>query len=458
LRPLKRWRGAPITANVSSPTVSLREQILTLVRRYAQEEHVPAAFDPDRPSVPVSGRVYGEDELVALVGASLDFWLTAGPETAAFERELARTTGHRHALMVNSGSSANLAAVTALTSPRLGDRALKPGDEVITVAAGFPTTVAPIVQNRLVPVFVDVTLPTYELDTGMLEAAVSERTRAVVVAHTLGNAFDIEAVTDFCRRHGLFLVEDCCDALGTTWHGRQVGTFGDLATLSFYPAHHITTGEGGAVLTNRPKLKKIVESVRDWGRDCWCAPGEANTCGKRFCQQFGDLPFGYDHKYVYSHLGYNLKATDLQASVGLAQLARLEEFVAARRSNHAFLSEALAPLADSFVLPEATPGAEPSWFGFALRVRPESGLARNDVIARLEGAGVATRLLFAGNLLRQPAFRGVEHRVVGSLANTDLVAEGSFWIGCYPGLGEAALTHAAEVLHDCVRAPRRAAA
>jgi CDP-6-deoxy-D-xylo-4-hexulose-3-dehydrase len=443
---------------VSSPAASLREQILTLVQRYAQAEHAPAAFDPDRPSVPVSGRVYGAEELVALVGASLDFWLTAGPETEAFERELARTTGHRHALMVNSGSSANLAAVTALTSPRLGDRALQPGDEVITVAAGFPTTVAPIVQNRLVPVFVDVTLPTYELDTTMLEAAVSERTRAVVVAHTLGNAFDLDTVTDFCRRHGLFLVEDCCDALGTTWQGRQVGTFGDLATLSFYPAHHITTGEGGAVLTNRPKLKKIVESVRDWGRDCWCAPGQADTCGKRFCQQLGELPFGYDHKYVYSHLGYNLKATDLQAAIGLAQLARLEEFVAARRANHAFLSEALEPLAEHFVLPEPTPGSDPSWFGFALTVRPEAPVTRNEVIARLEAAGVATRLLFAGNLLRQPAFADVEHRVVGSLANTDLVAAGSFWIGCYPGLGEAALTHAAEVLHACVRAPRRAAA
>jgi CDP-6-deoxy-D-xylo-4-hexulose-3-dehydrase len=412
----------------------LREQILDLVERYAQEEHAPAAFDPARPSAPVSGRVYGAEEMVALVGASLDFWLTAGPETETFERKLAQATGHRHALMVNSGSSANLAAVTALTSALLGDRALRPGDEVITVAAGFPTTVAPIVQNGLVPVFVDVTLPTYEIDVTKLEEAVSERTRAVVVAHTLGNPFDLGAVTDFCRAHGLFLVEDCCDALGATYEGRGVGTFGDLATLSFYPAHHITTGEGGAVLTNRPKLKKIVESVRDWGRDCWCAPGCENTCGKRFSQQFGDLPYGYDHKYVYSHVGYNLKATDLQAAVGVAQLDRLHEFVAARRANHAFLRGALARHEDLFVLPEATVGAEPSWFGFALTIREDAGFSRNELIGHLEGSGVATRLLFGGNILRQPAYRGVEHRVVGGLATTDAIAERSFWIGCYPGL------------------------
>lgn len=432
----------------------LRAEIAALVERYASVVPGRPAFDPAAPRVPVSGRVYGAEEVVALVESSLDFWLTAGPEHAAFERELARATGHRHALMVNSGSSANLAAISALTSRALGDRRLVPGDEVITVAAGFPTTVAPIVQNGLVPVFVDVSLPTYDVDVEQLEAAVSERTRAVVLAHTLGNPFDLDTVTAFCRRHDLFLVEDCCDALGATYDDRPVGTFGDLATLSFYPAHHITTGEGGAVLTNRPKLKKLVESFRDWGRDCWCEPGCADTCGCRFTQRHGDLPYGYDHKYVYSHLGYNLKATDLQAAVGRVQLGRLEEFVAARRHNHAFLQEALAPLADLFVLPAPTAKAEPSWFGYALTVAPGAPFDRTEVVAHLESQGIATRLLFGGNLLRQPAFHGVAHRVVGSLETTDLVAERTFWLGCYPGLEEAHLEHVSAALHDLSRSSR----
>lgn len=436
---------------------ALRDEILALVGRWAAGRHAPRPFDPAAPSVPVSGRVFGADEVVELVRASLDFWLTAGPETERFERALARTTGQRHALMVNSGSSANLAAVTALTSPRLGERRLVPGDEVITVAAGFPTTVNPIVQNGLVPVFVDVTLPTYGVDVAALDAARSERTRAVVLAHTLGNPFDLGAVADFCRRHDLFLVEDCCDALGSTYGGRPVGTSGDLATLSFYPAHHITTGEGGAVLTSRPKLKKIVESVRDWGRDCWCAPGEQNTCGERFCQTHGTLPPGYDHKYVYSHLGYNLKATDLQAAVGLAQLERLEAFTAARRANHALLRELLAGWADELVLPEPTPGSDPSWFGFALTVRPGAPYGRRELVEFLEAHGIATRLLFAGNLLRQPAYAGVRHRVAGELATTDLVADGSFWIGCYPGLDAAALEHVAATFRSWRLRGRRAA-
>jgi CDP-6-deoxy-D-xylo-4-hexulose-3-dehydrase len=358
--------------------------------------------------------------------------------------------------MVNSGSSANLAAVTALTSPQLGDRRLRPGDEVITVAAGFPTTVNPIVQNRLIPVFVDVELPTYNIDPARLEAAVSSRTRAVVIAHTLGNPFDLEAVTDLCRRHDLMLVEDCCDALGATYDGRPVGTFGDLATLSFYPAHHITTGEGGAVLANRGVMKRIVEIVRDWGRDCWCDPGCENTCGKRFTQQFGTLPAGYDHKYVYSHLGYNLKATDMQAAVGLAQLARLDEFVAARRRNHAYLSAALADMSDVLILPEATPGSDPSWFGFAVTVHPDAPFGRAELVDHLESAGIATRLLFGGNLLRQPAYQHVEHRVVGSLETTDLIAQRTFWIGCYPGLNETHLDYAVEQLQR-FRAGLRAA-
>jgi CDP-6-deoxy-D-xylo-4-hexulose-3-dehydrase len=417
-------------------------QILELVAQYAAERHARPAFDPQAPSVPVSGRVFGPEEVVELVRTSLDFWLTAGPETKRFERELARRAGLRHALMVNSGSSANLAAVTALTSPLLGERRLRPGDEVITVAAGFPTTVNPIVQNGLIPVFVDVELPTYNIDPAQLEAAVSDRTRAVVIAHTLGNPFDLAAVTDLCRRHDLLLIEDCCDALGATYDGRPVGSFGELATLSFYPAHHITTGEGGAVLANRGVMKRIVEIVRDWGRDCWCDPGCDNTCGKRFAQRFGTLPDGYDHKYVYSHLGYNLKATDMQAAVGLAQLARLDDFVAARRHHHAYLRAALAGLDDVLILPDATPGSDPSWFGFAMTVRPDAPFGRRELVDDLESAGIATRLLFAGNLLRQPAYAEVEHRVVGDLATTDLVAANTFWIGCYPGLTEAHLDHA----------------
>jgi CDP-6-deoxy-D-xylo-4-hexulose-3-dehydrase len=421
-------------------------QILELVAEYAAERHAPVPFDPAHPSVPVSGKVFGPQEVVELVRASLDFWLTAGPETKRFERELARRAGLRHALMVNSGSSANLAAVTALTSPLLGDRRLRPGDEVITVAAGFPTTVNPLVQNGLIPVFVDVELPTYNIDPAQLEAAVSDRTRAVVIAHTLGNPFDLAAVTELCRRHDLFLIEDCCDALGATYDGRPVGSFGDLATLSFYPAHHITTGEGGAVLTNRGLLKRIVEIVRDWGRDCWCDPGCDNTCGKRFNQRFGTLPEGYDHKYVYSHLGYNLKATDMQAAIGTAQLGRVDELIAARRANHTYLSEALADMEDVLILPEATKNSHPSWFGFAVTVRPDAPFTRAEAVDRLESAGVATRLLFAGNLLRQPAYAEVEHRVIGDLATTDMVAQRTFWIGCYPGLDQPRLDWAVQQL------------
>jgi CDP-4-dehydro-6-deoxyglucose reductase, E1 len=424
------------------------EQILSLVADHAAERHGPRSFDPSSPSVPVSGKVLGAPEIVELVRSSLDGWLTAGPEHKRFERKLARAAGLRHALMVNSGSSANLAAVTALMSPRLGDRRLVPGDEVITVAAGFPTTVNPIVQNGLVPVFVDVVLPTYDIDVSALEAAVSERTRAVVLAHTLGNPFDLGAVVDFCRRHGLLLVEDCCDALGATYHGKPVGTFGDLATLSFYPAHQITTGEGGAVLTNRGILKKTVETIRDWGRDCWCDPGCDNTCGKRFNQQFGTLPHGYDHKYVYSHLGYNLKATDMQAAIGAAQLDRLDDFVAARASNHAYLSESLADLQEALVLPAATAGSSPSWFGFAITVRPDAPYTRTELVRHLDSRGVDTRQLFAGNLLRQPAYQDVKHRVVGSLETTDTVATSSFWMGCWPGLSEAHLEYAAGVVRE----------
>ncbi len=441
----------------SSSMAPSLEHILELVGEYAAERHAPREFDPANPVVPVSGKVFGAEEVVELVRSSLDFWLTAGPEHKRFERALARRAGLRHALMVNSGSSANLAAVSALTSPRLGEKRLVPGDEVITVAAGFPTTVNPIIQNGLVPVFVDVTLPTYDIDVEQLEAAVSDRTRAVVLAHTLGNPFDLGAIVDLCRRHGLMLVEDCCDALGARYDGRPVGTFGDLATLSFYPAHQITTGEGGAVLTNRGILKLIVESFRDWGRDCWCDSGCDNTCGKRFNQQFAQLPHGYDHKYVYSHVGYNLKATDMQAAIGAAQLERLDDFVATRRGNFEYLREALADMEDVLVLPEATPNSEPSWFGFAITVRPDAPFSRTDLVRHLDANGIGTRQIFGGNLLRQPAYQGIRHRVAGSLDTTDMVMRQSFWMGCFPGLGEAHLEHAVSCLRSFGRAGRKAA-
>jgi len=398
--------------------------------------------------------VFGPEEVVALVRASLDFWLTSGPETRAFERTLARRAGVKHALMVNSGSSANLLAVATLCSRGLGKRRLRPGDEVITVAAGFPTTVNPIVQYGLVPVFVDIELPSYNVDVGQLDAALSSRTRAVMLAHTLGNPFDLDAVESFCLKHDLLLIEDCCDALGATYKGRPVGTFGDLATLSFYPAHQITTGEGGAVLLHRSDLRRASESIRDWGRDCWCDTGCDNTCGKRFSQQHATLPPGYDHKYVYSELGYNLKATDLQAAVGRVQLTRLDDFVARRAHNHARLSEGLADLQDVLVLPEATSGAAPSWFGFSICVRDDAPHSRDELRRQLEDHGIATRQLFGGNLLRQPAYQDVEHRVVGPLTVTNQITEQALWIGCYPGLTDAHIDHAITVLHSAL-APRR---
>ena len=356
----------------------LRARILELVAEYHAEAFAPEEFQPGESVVPVSGKVFDASELQALVDASLDFWLTTGRYAAEFEREFARWIGIRHAILVNSGSSANLLALTTLTADELGERRLRPGDEVITAAAGFPTTVSPIIQNRLVPVFVDSTLPTYNADPDAIEAAIGPRTRAILIAHTLGNPFDLDRIGAIAERHGLWLIEDTCDAVGSTWHGRKVGTFGDLATVSFYPAHHMTMGEGGAVLTKSPKLKKIVESFRDWGRDCWCEPGKDNTCGKRFDWQLGALPHGYDHKYTYSRIGYNLKLTDMQAAVGVAQLRKLDGFVARRRENFAYLRAALEPLADVLILPEPTPGSDPSWFGFPITVRPESGRSRNE--------------------------------------------------------------------------------
>jgi CDP-6-deoxy-D-xylo-4-hexulose-3-dehydrase len=415
------------------PREEIRAEILGLVREYHDAE-APGGFVAGESAVPVSGRVYDAEEMVELVDSALDFWLTTGRFAKKLERGLARYVGTRHALLCNSGSSANLLALSALTSPRLGRRRLVDGDEVITVAAGFPTTVNPIFQNRLKPVFVDVDPATGNVVPEALAGAVGPRTRAVMLAHTLGNPFDVDAVRTLCAEHGLWLVEDNCDALGSTYDGQRTGTFGDLATVSFYPAHHITTGEGGCVLVRGGKLKKIVESFRDWGRDCWCDPGDENTCGKRFEWQLGGLPLGYDHKYTYSHVGYNLKMTDLQAAVGVAQLAKLPGFVEARKRNWRRLRDGLAPYADVLMLPEPTPRSDPSWFGFSMCVRPGAPFTRAELLAWLEEAGIATRQVFAGNLTRQPAYRDADYRIAGELTGTDLVMHQGFWIGVYPGL------------------------
>jgi CDP-6-deoxy-D-xylo-4-hexulose-3-dehydrase len=432
---------------MSSQAESLRLRILDLVSEYHEHAFAAKPFVAGESAVPVSGRVFDAGDMQSLVDSSLDFWLTTGRFAAQFEKQFARWFGVRTATLVNSGSSADLLALTALTSPKLGDRRLRPGDEVITVAAGFPTTVNPIIQNRLVPVFVDEHIPTYNVDASMLEEARSERTRAVMIAHTLGNPFDVDAVTEFVRKHDLWLIEDCCDAVGSTYKGRKTGTFGDLATVSFYPAHHITMGEGGCVLAEKPLLKTIVESFRDWGRDCWCEPGKENTCGKRFDWQLGELPCGYDHKYTYSHIGYNLKMTDMQAAVGVSQLKKLPGFIAQRRANFDALRAGLRDLEEFFLLPEATPGSEPSWFGFPLAVRPGAPFNRNQAIAFLESRKIATRLLFAGNLLRQPAYQEIEHRVVGSLKNTDFIMNQVFWVGVYPGISSEMIAYMLDMFH-----------
>lgn len=427
----------------------LRRQILDLVARYAAAQS-PAAFVPGQTPIPPSGKVIGAPEMQNIVEAALDGWLTTGRFNSAFETRLAAYLGVPHVLTVNSGSSANLLALSALTSPQLGDRALRPGDEVIGVAAGFPTTVNPILQCGAVPVLVDVTLPTYNIDVDQLAAAITPRTRAVMLAHTLGNPFNLEAVTQLCSSHGLWLVEDCCDALGSTYQGRKVGTFGDIATLSFYPAHHITMGEGGAVFTRRDDLRRIVESMRDWGRDCWCAPGRDNTCGKRFCWRLGQLPEGYDHKYIYSHLGYNLKITDMQAACALAQLDRLDDFIAARKRHFAFLHERMRECEEFLLLPEATPDSDPSWFGFPITLRPAANLRRVDLLTHLDSLRIGTRLLFAGNLTRQPYMQGRPFRQVGPLTQTDIVMNDTFWIGLHPGLSMEQLAYAADQLSQFV--------
>jgi CDP-6-deoxy-D-xylo-4-hexulose-3-dehydrase len=438
------------------------ERMRELGRLRAESAEEP--FEPGKTPVRYAGRVYGEEEMSNLAEAATEFWLTAGRWHRRLESDLASWYGVKHARLVNSGSSANLLAVAALTSPLLADRRLRAGDEVLTVAAGFPTTVAPLIQHGLVPVFLDVDLATCNVDAAQLEAARSPRTRAVMLAHTLGNPFDLGAVTAFCEKHGLWLVEDNCDAAGSMYLKRKTGTFGHLATLSFYPPHHMTTGEGGAVLVSDGQLLRALESIRDWGRDCWCQSGVDNTCGKRFEWQLGDLPSGYDHKYVYSHLGYNLKMTDLQAAIGVAQLTRLNGFGEARRRNWAFYREALSGLEDVLVLPEATPGSDPSWFGFLVNVRRTAPFSRDHLVRRLEDQKIQTRMLFAGNLVRQPAFTDLvrraqetgsatPYRTVGTLDRTDGVMNRSLWVGVYPGLTDTMRAHVVETIRTACRAP-----
>ncbi|MFM2343377.1 MAG: hypothetical protein RLZZ592_3030 [Pseudomonadota bacterium] len=442
---------SPIEFMPKSPD-AIRREIAALVQQYADIVHAPKPFVPGESVVPVSGKVIGAKELQLMVEASLDGWLTTGRFNAAFEERLAKYLGVKHLITVNSGSSANLVAFSALTSPRLGDRAIKQGDEVIGVAAGFPTTVNPILQFGAVPVFVDVDLATHNIDASKIEAAITPKTKAIMLAHSLGNPFNLDVVTALCKKHNLWLVEDCCDALGATYNGQLVGTFGDIATLSFYPAHHITMGEGGAVFTNNAELKLIAESFRDWGRDCYCPPGKDNTCNKRFCwnkkELGGDLPDGYDHKYTYSHLGYNLKISDMQAACALAQLDRLDEFIATRKANFTYLKNRLQSCTEFLHLPEATPNSDPSWFGFPVVLKESAGVKRVDLLNYLDQNKIGTRLLFAGNLTRQPYMAGKIYRVSGELTNTDVVMNQTFWLGTFPALGEPQLDYIAEKLEE----------
>jgi CDP-4-dehydro-6-deoxyglucose reductase, E1 len=429
-----------------------RETIVELARRFFDAQPKPA-FVPGETYIPASGKVVDGDDCAHLIDASLDMWLTAGRYSEAFESNLAERFGRKYSKLTVSGSAANLLAFATLTSWKLGKKAIKPGDEVISVAAGFPTTITPIVQYGCIPVFVDVDIATHNVNVDALEAAITDKTRAVMIAHSLGNPFDVARVAEICKRHNLMLVEDCCDAFGATANGQNVGTFGDIATLSFYPAHHITTGEGGAVLMDSGFLSKITESFRDWGRDCYCPPGKDNTCNNRFGWQLGDLPQGYDHKYTYSHIGYNMKVSDMQAALGVSQLKKLDHFIARRRENFLGLERRLkaAGLDQFYHLPEATPGTEPSWFGYLLTVRDDTGLDRNAVTSALEARRIGTRLLFAGNIIKQPAFKNVEYRVHGGLENTDKIMRDAFWLGVWPGLDDQRLDYMVETLDAITR-------
>jgi len=424
-----------------------KHSVFNFIAGEFSKRHPQQKFIPGETSVPVTGKVFGVEEIELAVQASMDFWLTSGPYSEEFESRFAKLVGMRHAFMVNSGSSANLVALSALTSPKMGERKLRPGDEVLTVAAGFPTTVTPILQNNLIPVYVDIDLPTYVANDEQLEAAITDKTKAIMMAHTLGNPFNLELVSMLAKKHNLWVIEDSCDALGGTYQGKNLGTFGDFSTFSFYPAHHITTGEGGAVLVKKAAHKVIVESFRDWGRDCWCAPGCDNTCLKRYEWKLGDLPEGYDHKYTYSHRGYNLKSGDIQAAIGLAQLERLERFVQKRRDNWQYLCDHLKSLEEFLILPRPTKHSNPSWFGFAITVRKNSPFSRNDIVKFLNENKIGTRLLFGGNLLRQPAFIGTPRRVVGDLNNSDIVMNDTFWIGVWPGLTEQMLDYVVDSFH-----------
>jgi CDP-6-deoxy-D-xylo-4-hexulose-3-dehydrase len=426
----------------------LRQAIFERVREFYNYKFKKKSFERGKTKIPYAGRVFDENELISLIDASLDFWLTAGRFSKDFEDKFTKLLGIDHCLLTNSGSSANLLAISALTSHALGERRLKPGDEVITVACAFPTTVNPIIQNNLVPVFVDIDPGTYNIIADKIEPALSKKTKAIFLAHTLGNPFDLSRVIQIAQKHNLWVIEDACDALGSKYDGRYIGTFGDIATFSFYPAHHITMGEGGAVVTNSDQLKRIIQSFRDWGRDCWCGPGEDNTCRRRFGWQLGELPFGYDHKYIYSHIGYNLKITDMQAAIGVAQLKKLPGFIEARRRNWEILHKGLKKYKDYFILPRAAENSEPSWFGLLLTRREDAPFSREEIITYLEKNNIATRMLFSGNIIRHPYFSEVKYRIYGGLKNTDNIMKNTFWIGVYPGMTENMIEFILGIFHN----------
>jgi CDP-4-dehydro-6-deoxyglucose reductase, E1 len=430
---------------------NLKKEIFNLVAKYYTEKHKPKSFIPGETYIPYAGRVYDEKEIISLVDSALDFWLTAGRFAKQFEEEFAKFLGVKYCILTNSGSSANLLAISALTSPKLGEKRLKPGDEVITAACAFPTTINPIIQNNLIPVFIDVDVGTYNIQTDKIEGAISKKTKAFFLAHTLGNPFNLTKIQKICENYNLWLIEDNCDALGSKYNDRYTGTFGHIATFSFYPAHHITMGEGGALVTNDSDLKRLIVSFRDWGRDCWCEPGCDNTCDKRFSWQLGSLPYGYDHKFIYSHIGYNLKLTDMQAAVGVEQLKKLPSFIEARKKNFKLLYEDLKTYEKYFILPEVEPEADPSWFGFLITVRNNAGFTRDEIVKYLENNKIATRMLFAGNITRHPSFENVKYRVFGGLKNTDFIMNNTFWVGVYPGYTEKIIKYLLEKIFTFIK-------